>query len=51
MTDKEKLQFLTDKISVMTNTVDNQSPSMLLWELRRVAEVIESWETEEQSQE
>lgn len=44
MTDSEKVSYLIEKIKTMTNVVDNQTPSMLLLELRRVAEQIECWE-------
>ena len=44
MTDSEKMSYLIEKIKTMANAVDNQTPSMLLWELRRVTEQIECWE-------
>ena len=44
MTDSEKLTYLIDKIAIMANAIDNESPSMLLWELRRVVEQVETWE-------
>jgi hypothetical protein len=44
MTDSEKLTYLIEKIDIMSNAIDNESPSMLLWELRRVVDQIETWE-------
>ena len=46
MTDQEKLQRLIESIKTITNTIDNCSPDMALWEIRRVAAMIEDWESD-----
>jgi hypothetical protein len=39
----ERLEYLTDKIRVMNNAVDNEMPSEALLELRRTKQTIEGW--------
>lgn len=46
MSDKEKIQYLVDALKTVSNAIDNQAPSMALWEIRRVIQTVESWDDE-----
>ncbi len=42
----ERLEYLTDKIRVMNNAVDNEMPSEALLELRRTKQTIDGWKND-----
>lgn len=44
MSDTEKLQYLINTLKSINNSIDNQSPDLALWEIRRIISTIESWE-------
>lgn len=40
----DRLEYLKSSIRTMANTIDNEAPDMMLWELRRVVAKMEDWE-------
>jgi hypothetical protein len=43
LTDKEKIDYLIEALKTVSNAIDNEAPSMALWEVRRVMQTIDSW--------
>ena len=43
MTPEEKLGYLMESIRTMAQAIDNKTPDMMLWELRRVITKMEEW--------
>jgi hypothetical protein len=46
MNDTEKLNYLIEAIKIISNSINNESPDMALWEVNRVMQTIEQWESE-----
>ena len=44
MTDKEKLNYLIEAMRHIARAIDNETPDMALWEIRRAVKMIEEWE-------
>lgn len=44
MTDKEKLDYLIGAMRNIAQAIDNETPDMALWEIRRAVKMIEEWE-------
>ena len=44
MTDKEKLDYLIGAMRNISQAIDNETPDMALWEIRRAVKMIEEWE-------
>ena len=44
MTDKEKLDYLIEAMRTISQAIDNETPDMALWEIRRAVKMIEEWE-------
>lgn len=45
MTDQEKLRHLMEAIRRMSNAIDNGIPDLALLEIRRVAPIVDDWES------
>ena len=41
MTDKEKLDYLIEAMRHIAQAIDNETPDMALWEIRRAVKMIE----------
>lgn len=46
MTDKEKVEYLIEKMRIIGSAIDNHMPSEALLEVRRTIQTIDSWPTE-----
>ena len=44
MTDKEKLDYLIEAMRTISQAIDNETPDMALWEIRRAVKTIEEWD-------
>ena len=44
MTDKEKLDYLIEAMRNVAQAIDNETPDMALWEIRRAMKTIEEWD-------
>ena len=44
MTDKEKLDYLIGAMRHIAQAIDNETPDMALWEIRRAVKMIEEWD-------
>lgn len=44
MTTEQKLEYLIAAVKAMANAVDNETPDMALWEIRRAVKMIEEWD-------
>ena len=44
MTDKEKLDYLIEAMRHIAQAIDNETPDMALWEIRRAVKMIEEWD-------
>ena len=43
MTDKEKLEYLVEKLNIVCAAIDNEMPDEALLELRRTVQTVEQW--------
>jgi hypothetical protein len=43
MTIEEKLEYLIEKIRVMNNAVNNETPDFALLEIERVCQMLDGW--------
>ena len=44
MTPEEKLGYLMESVRTMAQAIDNETPDLALWELRRVIAKMEEWD-------
>ena len=40
----ERFEYLKESIRSMANAIDNETPDLALWEIRRVVAAIEAWD-------
>lgn len=40
----EQFEYLKQSIRTMAQAIDNETPDMMLWELRRVVAAMEAWD-------